>query len=512
MNESNSNPWLIAVAVMSATFMEVLDSTVVNVSLPHIAGSLSASTEEATWVLTSYLVSNAIVLPITGWLTGYFGRKRLLTTCILIFTFSSMICGLAPSLPILIVARIFQGIGGGVLQPISQAVLLEGFPREKRGMAMSIFGMGVVVAPIIGPTLGGWITDNYSWHWIFYINLPVGIFATLMVRRFVHDSPHATKRGIDLVGFALLILWVSSLQVIFDKGQQEDWFSSGFIVTLTWVAAAALLAFVVWELLHDEPIVDLTVFGNRNFFVGTILITIIGVVLYGSTALLPLFLQTQLGYPALQSGLTVSPRGIGSIVGMILVGRIITRFDPRLIIGTGLTILGTSTFILSGISLDVTSWNITLPNIFNGFGIALIFVPLTTVAMGTLTNEQIGNATGVYNLMRNLGGGIGIATVTTYLTRNAQIYQSQLAMHTSMLNPIFQERRALLQKMLEGTLGQGGAEQGSVGILYGVLQQQANLLAYVADFRLLAILCFAALPTLLILRGVTPKKDPVAVH
>jgi len=320
------NPWLIAASIMLATFMEVLDTSVANVSLPHIAGSLSATNDEATWVLTSYLVSNAIVLPATGWLSQMFGRKRFLTACILIFTLSSCLCGLAPNLGILIAARILQGVGGGALQPISQAILLESFPPHKRGTAMGVFAIGVVVAPIIGPTLGGWLTDNYSWRWIFWINLPIGMLSLWMVHRFIHD-PAYIKRGqiqsIDYWGLSLMIVGLSALQIVLDKGQQLDWFASHWVSLGAFISAAALIGFVVCEFYTDHPIVNLRILGNRNFTVGVALMTVTGAVLYGSTAVLPLYLQVLMGYTAFLAGVALSPRGVGAFFTSSLVGQLV---------------------------------------------------------------------------------------------------------------------------------------------------------------------------------------------
>src|SRR5581483_4110277 len=341
------HPWLIAASVMLATFMEVLDTSVANVSLPHIAGNLSATTDEATWVLTSYLVSNAIVLPITGFLGSYFGRKRLLITCIIIFTASSALCGAATSLPMLILARVIQGAGGGALQPIAQAVLLESFPPEKRGQAMAIYGMGIIVAPIIGPTLGGWITDNYSWRWIFYINVPVGALAVFMSQTFIEDPPYikrAVEATIDYIGFGLMAIWLASFQIILDKGQEEDWFAARWIVWTAVVSLGCMVAFIIRELKTRHPIVDLRVLTNRNFGIGVFLIMIVGAVLYGTTAMLPIFLQTLLGYPALQSGLAVSPRGFGSMASMIIVGRLVGILDNRYLMAAGFAILALSVY------------------------------------------------------------------------------------------------------------------------------------------------------------------------
>ncbi|HEY1684957.1 MAG TPA: DHA2 family efflux MFS transporter permease subunit [Tepidisphaeraceae bacterium] len=494
------NPWLIAIAVMSATFMEVLDTTIVNVALPHIAGSLSASIEEATWVLTSYLVANAIVLPATGWLSRTFGRKRFLITCIIIFTAASAICGAATSLPMLIIARVIQGAGGGALQPISQAVLLESFPPKKRGVAMAAFGMGVVVAPIIGPTLGGWLTDNYTWRWSFYLNLPIGVMAIMMIMAFIEDPPYARaqkRTKIDYWGFALLAVWVASLQIILDKGQQEDWLASHFIRWLGVIGISGLVAFLWRELSTAHPIVDLRVWKNRNFAMGTGMMTILGIVLYGCTALLPLFLQTVLGYPALQSGLTVSPRGFGSIFGMLLVGKLLGFMDGRKLIVIGFCILAYSTNLFGALNLDVASSNVMWPNIFNGFATALIFVPLTTLTMGTLANDQMGNATGIFNLMRNLGGGIGIAMVTTLLARRAQVHQAIMVGHLTPYNPAYQSAITALSKPFGSS---PDAFQHASGLLYMSLLRQADLWAYVDNFRLLALLCVCCLPFVMLFK------------
>jgi DHA2 family multidrug resistance protein len=437
------SPWLIAASVMLATFMEVLDTSVANVALPHIGGNLSATPEESTWVLTSYLVSNAIILPATNWLGRYFGRKRFLIACTTIFTVSSILCGAATSLGMLIVARIMQGAGGGALQPIAQSVLLESFPPEKRGSAMAVYGMGIVVAPIIGPTLGGWITDNYSWRWIFYINVPIGILAVLMANAFVEDPPYIKNQKpgrIDYMGFSLMALGLAALQLILDKGQEEDWFQSDMIFYVAIISAVALVAFVLWELWSKDPIVNLRIMANRNFAVGTGLMTVMGIVLYGTIALLPLFLQTLLGYPALQSGMAVSPRGIGAIISMIIIGRLVGKVDSRWLIMFGFALLAFSTYQFSNIDLEISISSIVVPSIMSGLAMGFIFVPLTTIAMGTLPNDQIGNASGVFNLMRNTGGSIGIAAMTTILARSVQTHQATLVAHLTPYNDNFQER------------------------------------------------------------------------
>ena len=508
------NPWLIAASVMLATFMEVLDTSVANVALPHIAGNLSASTEESTWVLTSYLVSNAIMLPATNWLGRYFGRKRFLIFCIIIFTVSSALCGAAASLGMLILARVLQGAGGGALQPIAQSVLLESFPPEKRGSAMAIYGMGIVVAPIIGPTLGGWITDNYSWRWIFYINVPIGVLATLMARTFIEDPPYIKNQRpgrIDYIGFGLMAVALGTLQLMLDKGQEEDWFSSSLI---TWAAILSIMTFIgffIWELRSKDPIVNLRILGNRNFAVGTALMTVLGIVLYGTIALLPLFLQTLMGYPALQSGLAVSPRGIGSVLSMIIVGRLVGRVNGRYLLLFGFTVLAFSTYLFSDINLQISSSSIVWPGMISGFAMGFVFVPLTTMAMGTLANDQIGNASGVFNLMRNTGGSLGIAAVTTMLARGAQTHQAAMVAHLTPYDPAFQER----VHQLAGTATPGVSAAPSVqtyGAIYGTLVKQATLMSYIDNFRLLAFLCVLCIPAVFLFKRVKSKGASVAMH
>src|SRR4249920_3000545 len=416
------NPWLIAVSVMLATFMEVLDTTVVNVSLPHIAGSLSVTIDEATWALTSYLVANAIIVPMTGWLASVFGRKNLLMISVVGFTAASFLCGLAPTLGALIFFRIVQGATGGALQPLSQAVLLESFPPEDRGKAMGLWGLGVVVAPILGPVLGGWLTDSYSWRWVFYINIPVGVASLVMTRMFIFDPPYLSreKRKIDYWGIGMLAVGIGTLQFVLDKGQEADWFSSNTIMTLAIISAVTLTA-LIWHLLQtDDPVVDLRVFKARTYAVGVFLMTVVGFVLYGSLVLLPIMLQTLLGYPPLQAGIAMAPRGIGAFVMMPITGLMTGRFDPRKLLTVGLMIGGASLLWLSSLNLQAGYWDIFWPQLIQGIGMSLLFVPLTTVSMDPIPRERMGNATSLFNLMRNIGGSIGIAITGTMLARHSQ--------------------------------------------------------------------------------------------
>ncbi|MDB6130124.1 MAG: Drug resistance transporter EmrB/QacA subfamily [Verrucomicrobiales bacterium] len=509
------NPWLIALAVMSATFMEILDTSVANVSLPHIAGNLSVTTNEATWVLTSYLVSNAIVLPITGWLSIRFGRKRLLIFCIGLFTLASVLCGLASSLPFLILARILQGVGGGAMMPISQAILLESFPPAKRGQAMAVFAMGVVVAPILGPTLGGWITDNYSWRWIFYINLPIGLISILLARAFIEDPSYirsATVQKMDSIGFFFLIIWLGTLQIILDKGQQEDWFSSAWI---RWFALASIISFIAFiyrELTAEHPIVDLRVLKNRNFGTGVVLITMVGVVLYGTTAALPIFLQTLLGYPALQSGEVMSPRGVGAFLATLLVGRLVGKVSYRWLMVFGFVLLTIASFLLGRLNMQMRQFDIIWPSIVNGIAVSLIFVPLTTTTMAQLRQEQIGNASGIYNLMRNIGGSFGIAVVTTIIDRASQTHQADMMSHLTPYDPVYQERVGAISHALASQTGTWEASHQAQAIVYGIVQQQAQLAAFVDNFRFFGVICMLCVPVIFIFKNVKGAKPKAEVH
>jgi DHA2 family multidrug resistance protein len=509
------HPWLIAGSVMLATFMEVLDTTVVTVAMPHMAGSLSASTDEVTWVVTSYLVSNAVVLPASGWLARYFGRKRLLITCITIFTIASLLCGLAPTLGLLVLARVLQGVGGGALQPLAQSIMLESFPREKRGAAMAAYGMGVVVAPIFGPLVGGWITDHYSWSWIFYINLPVGFLAISMISRFVHDPSYITEGNpgrIDVIGFGLMTLAIVSLQMILDRGQEDDWMAATWIRWAAGTGAFSFFAFLWWENQVESPIVDLRVFRNRNFAVGTFLITIVGVAVYSPLTLIPQFLQNLLGYTALTSGLTQAPRGFGSIAGMILVGYLTSRVDNRYLIGIAFALVGVSTFLISNIDLEVTQNAIRIPYIFSGFCTALVFVPLTTTTMSMLRNAQMGNASGIYNLMRNIGGSIGVSLTATLVTRGEQAHQATLITHLTPYDAAFTGQMHTWQTVLTAAgVPASSSSSLALGEIYQTVLRQATLLSYVDAFRWLALMCVVCSVTVVLFKKVH-RHAPVLAH
>jgi DHA2 family multidrug resistance protein len=508
------NPWVIAASVVLATFMEVLDTTIVMVALPHIAGSMAATSSEATWTLTSYLVANGIVVPMSGWLALKFGRKRLIMVCTALFIISSLVCGIASNMAVLIIARIFQGIGGGAMVPVAQAVLLEAFPPAKRGMAMAMFGLVVVVAPIIGPTFGGFLTDNYSWRWAFYVNVPVGVLALFLMGRFLEDPPWITNgkaARLDGMGFAFLILWVGALQVVLDKGQDEDWFSSKLITRLTLITVAGLIAFIVRELRTAEPFADLRVFANRNFWTGTLTTAVIMGVMYSSSTLLPQFLQTLLGYTAELSGWAITPRGMGALCAMPLVGYLMSFLDGRKMIIFGLSLLALSNYMLGNLSMEVAMESFIIANIVQGFGMGFIFVPLMTLAVGTLRNEQMGNATGLFNLARNIGGSVGISVSTTYLIRSAQRHQNLLATHLTPYDPAYQQYLAGLQAALTPFGGAPQAQQMAHGAIYGILLQQSNVLAFVDTYRWMAVAVVLCIPGALLMRKVMARGG-MAMH
>ena len=502
--EGGVNPWIVAIAVMLGTFMEVLDTTVVNVSLPHIAGSLGATVDEATWVLTSYLVANAIILPMTGWLANQFGRKNILMLSVGGFTLSSIMCGIAPSLPFLIFFRVIQGATGGGLQPLSQAILLESFPPEDRGKAMAFWALGIVVAPMLGPVLGGWITDSYSWRWLFYINVPVGIAALSMSKLFIWDPAYIGRKAqsVDYWGIGLLAVGIGALQVLLDKGQEEDWFGSHFIVALTIVAAVGLLLFIIRELQADHPIVDLRILKIRTYATGVFLMTVLGFVLYGSTVLIPIWLQTLMGYPALQAGLAMLPRGLGSFLIMPIVGILMTKLEPRLMLVVGLIFAAMSLWMLGDLNLNAGYWDIFWPQMLQGLSMGLLFVPLTTVTNDPIPNERMGNATSIFNLMRNIGASIGIASVTTIVARHTQEHINILGQHVNAYNP---RTQSMFEAMRQGFMAKWSdfatATRQAYAGLFGMVQQQAAMLSFADAFKLLAFLFLVVLPLILLMRA-----------
>ena len=508
------NPWLIAMVVMLATFMEVLDTSIANVSLPHIAGTLSATPDESTWVLTSYLVSNAIVLPLSGWLSNIFGRKRFYIACVIVFTVSSFLCGLAPSLGSLIFFRILQGLGGGGLQPSAQAFLADAFPPEKRGMGFSVYAMAVVFAPAIGPTLGGWITDNFSWRWIFYINVPVGIVSVLLSSRLLRDPAELVQKArrlgsrlrIDYIGLGLLVVGLGFLQVVLDKGQQDDWFGSHFIAWSVAISAIALISVVVWELRTSNPIVDLRLFAERNFAISNILIFALGFALFGSTVLIPQFLQELMGYTATQSGQVLSPSGILLFLLLPITGMMINKVGAKRLIVFGFIIAGSSLWLCAHISLGIDFWTITLYRMAQGLGIAFLFTPISTTCFSRIPRDKTNAASALYNLSRNLGASFGIATVTTVLARRAQVHQANLNEHVTNGSAAYQSLVAGLAQRLQqsGSTAVAAAEQARIYVGRLILQQ-ATALAFLDCFMIMCVFCFAMIPICLFIKSVKPQ-------
>ena len=511
------NPWIIALAVTLATFMEVLDTSIANVALPHIAGSLSAGTDESTWVLTSYLVSNAIVLPLSGWVSSIIGRKRFYMTCVAIFTVSSLLCGLAPNLGMLIFFRVLQGAGGGGLQPSEQAILADTFPPAKRGMAFAVYGIAVVMAPAIGPTLGGWITDNYTWRWIFFVNIPVGILSLLLTSRLIQDPPYLKRRGlselkVDYVGLGFVALGLGALQVVLDKGQRDDWFESHFILILSLISAASLLFVIFWEWRQKDPVIDLHLFKERTFASANLMMFMLGFALLGSTLMLPLFMQTLLGYTAEQAGMALSPGGFTLMLLMPLVGFLLSRYDARWLMAFGLAVLSFSLFHMTSFDLGVDFRTVVFARMIQSAGLAFLFVPINTAAYAYLPREKNNAASGLMNLARNIGGSVGISFVTTMLDRRAQYHQHRLSSHLSSSNPQFQSMLQGMARTLEAKgFSPADAMHKAYALVQGTLFRQANMLAYIDNFWLLGAAILAMIPLVFLMKR-PPTGGEIAVH
>jgi MFS transporter, DHA2 family, multidrug resistance protein len=512
------NPWLIALTVTLATFMEVLDTSIANVSLPHIAGNLSAGVDESTWVLTSYLVANAIVLPLSAWFSSLLGRKNYYMLSVLLFTVSSLLSGLAPSLGWLVFFRVLQGLGGGGLQPSEQAILADTFPREKLGMGMAVYGFAVVTAPVLGPTLGGWITDNFSWRWIFFINIRVGLMSLYLTSRIVEDPPTFRRRPlsglhIDYIGLGAVTLGIAALQLMLDKGQRLDWLDSYFIMTLAIVAAAAILFAVFWEIRQTDPMIDFRMLGERNFGISCLLMFMLGLLLFGSTVLLPLFLQTLMGYSATTSGMVLSPGGLVTMACMPIVGFLLSKVQPRWLIMGGLMIVGTSLLHMSHFDLQIDYRTAMLARVLQASGLAFIFIPINTASYAFVPPEKRNQASGLINLARNLGGSVGIATATTLLDRYAQKNQSVLSANLSAGNPAYQGAVKQLARALVWS-GQTALRSAPIarGWFYQQLIRQATMLAYVDVFHLMAFACFSTIILAFLLKRSDLSKRDVPVH
>ncbi len=512
------NPWAIALVVTMATFMEVLDTSIANVSLPHIAGDLSVSQEESTWVLTSYLVSNAIVLPISGWISSRIGRKRFYMSCVAIFTVSSFLCGLSPTLGSLIFFRVIQGMGGGGLGPSEQAILADTFPPAKRGMAMAVYGMAVVLAPAIGPTLGGFITDNFSWRWVFFINVPVGLVSLLLTSRVVTDPPHVRMareraQGIDWLGLALIASGLACLEVVLDKGQEEDWFHSPFITTFSALATVTLVSFVFWEWRHPRPVVDLQMFRRKSFAAANALMLMLGVALYGSTVLLPQFLQVLMGYTAQQAGMALSPGGLVVIALLPLVGRLVSKVDTRVLVTFGFVVLSGSMFHMAHtMNIQMSFGTAVQLRAIQSVGMAFLFVPIQTISYAGVPPEKNNQVSGILNLSRNIGGDIGIAFVTTLIARRSQFHQARLGAHTTAYALPYQTGLAAMARAFEHGGGTSfEAARRATAASYRQLVQQATALAYLDALWLLGVATAIMVPLVWLTRR--PRRGtPSAAH
>jgi MFS transporter, DHA2 family, multidrug resistance protein len=509
---SSARRWAITFSVMMVVVMQVLDTSVTNVALPHMQGSLSASLEEMSWVVTSYLAANAIVIPATGWLSARFGRRRFFQICTVLFTVSSFLSGIAPSLEFLVAMRVFQGLGGGPLIPMAQAIMWEIFPLRQRGTAMSVWGVGIMLAPILGPTVGGWVCDNWSWRWIFYINLPIGVIGFLMVSAFLFDASFVRRpRRIDAIGLVLMVIGFGLLQLMFDLGEKHEWFDSDLIVALLVLAVLALAAFVAREMSASEPILDLTVFNDRNFSVGTLCIALVGLGFNSSMLLLALYTQKVLGYDAWNSGLVLAPGGLGTMIALMFSGRLVSRMDQRLMLAGGCSLNIVATLMMTHVTSSMDYWSLAWPRFLQGFAMGFVFVPLQALTLATIRMERLGNATAAYNVVRNVGGSIGVAVATTMLVRRSQEHQTQLVGHVDIWDP---ETAARIQQWTAHFVAQGSdastAARQAIAMLYRSAVEQAHVLAYADDFWLMAVIFISILPLIPFMRRVRPEQNEQA--
>jgi DHA2 family multidrug resistance protein len=508
-----TNKWLVAVAAMLATILEVLDVTIGNVALPHMQASFSASVDEVTWVLTSYLVSNGIVVPLTGWLSTLVGRKRFFMASTVLFTAASMLCGLAWNLESMVVFRVIQGMGGAAMIPMSQAVLMEAFPPAQHGLAMAVWGMGLMTAPILGPALGGWITDNYSWRWIYYVNLPFGILALLLQAAFIPESKHATRKveRIDYLGLVLVVTTIGAWQIVLDRGERADWFAATWVWVFLGVSMIAFVALIWWETRCKHPVVELSLFRIRAFAAGAAMSTLLAFTLYGNLVAWPLYLQQVMGYPALQAGLAMAPRGFATMTSMFIVGQLYGKIDTRFILATGFTLVALGSFQMAHFTTESSFWSMVRPSLVHGFGMGFTFVPLSAAALASIPAERIGNASGLFNLMRNTGASVGIAVAGTFIVRRAQLHQAILVTHVNPTNPIaqlaFQGGTELA--MRAGAPPESAAQQAAA-MIYGLVQRQAAVLAFSDVFVILTLVALMMLP-LIVLLGPS-RGGMVAAH
>lgn len=498
-------PWLGAIPTIFAAFMFVLDETIANVALPHMAGSFSISRDESMWILTLYLVASGVVIPMVDWFCKIMGRKLFFILSAILFTVSSVLCGLSTSFEMIIFARILQGIGGGGLLPISQAILLEGFPPEKRGQAMAVFGLVIVVAPIIGPVLGGWITENWSWPWIFFINLPVGILTVYLAKKFIEDPPYARKQkdiSFDAVGFSFLALWMITMQIVLDKGNNNDWFNCDWILQLTIISAISAILFVISQIKNKKPLVDLSIFADKNYAICTLIRVVIQGILLASLAILPQFLQSLMGYDAFTSGLALMPRGIGGIITMLVLSQISTKVDSRILVAFGLLVIGIAGLMLGNLNLNISYMNIVIPNFVFGLGMGYAMVPLIALSVATLRNDQMTNASGVQSMLTNVGGAIGTSICTTLISRYSQMHQNMMVGNLDPLNPVFQERIASLQGAFSQFTHSSVANYMAQYSLYGELIEQSTLWGFIEAFRIVGMSSIVLIPLIFVIKKI----------
>ena len=508
--ENNINPWLACLPTMVAAFMFVLDETIANVALPHMAGSFSVSREESMWILTFYLIASGIVIPMVGWFSKVLGRKNFFMLSIIIFTVASGLCGIADSLESMVLYRILQGIGGGGLLPVSQAILLENFKPQERGKAMAVFGLVIVIAPIIGPVLGGWITENWSWPFIYFINLPIGIVALFLAKEFIYDPPYARKQKnvkTDGLGFFLLSIWLLTLQIVLDKGNNADWFNAAWICWLSGISTVAGIAFLISQIKNKESLVDLSVFKDKNFTIGTFVQVVMQAVLLASLAILPQFLQSLMGYDAYKSGLSMMPRGLGALMAMFLCATLSNKIDNRLLVMIGLGCIAGGSWMLGGLNLQISTMNIGFPNFLFGIGLGLAMIPIITLSMATISNDQMTNASGLQNLLKNIGGAFGTSIVATLLSRGAQKHQFMLIEHLADTVQTYSERIQTYAGMFSSTVDPHTAHYLGQYNAYRLLMQQANLSAFIDAFRIFAIASIVIIPLILLLKNLKEETE-----
>lgn len=508
--ENNINPWLTCLPTMTAAFMFVLDATIANVALPHMAGSFSVSRDESMWILTSYLIASGIIIPMVDWFSRAMGRKNFFIASIIVFTVASALCGMAQTMEQMVAFRILQGVGGGGIVPISQAILLENFKPSERGKAMAMFGMVIVLAPILGPVLGGWITDNWTWPYIYFINIPIGIVAWILSNMLIFDPEYAKKQDnvkTDFLGFFFLCVWLISLQVVLDKGNNADWFNAPWICWLSLVSVISATLFIISQIKNKQSLVDLSIFKNKNYLVGTTVQIVMQAVLLASVAILPQFLQSLMGYDAYKSGLSMMPRGLGALTATILYGSFANKFDGRLLVAIGLSCIATGCMMLGNLNLEISTMSIMFPNYLFGIGLGLSMIPIITLSMATLRNDQMTNASGLQNLLKNIGGAIGTSVVSTLITRGSQKHQFMLIQHLTETSNNYLERVQAYKSAFIANYDPITASYMAKGIVNNILHQQAVLWAFIDAFRIFALAAVTIIPLLLLLKNIKKEEN-----